>query len=64
MNDGFKVEYSADGQQVCIIPNRTIPSEDFFMLSEMYVKLGYKWWLPSDVRGGYILSKENMHDNI
>jgi hypothetical protein len=57
INSGYKVEYSADGNQVCIIPNPSIPVNDMIALQKMYGKLGYKWWLPADERQGYIFSK-------
>lgn len=57
MNSGFKVEYTSDLDEVCIIPWPSIPVEDCVALSKMYQKLGYKWWLPADERRGFIFSK-------
>jgi hypothetical protein len=57
-NDGYSVEYSKDGEQVCIIPNLTIPTNHFTALINMYIDLGYKRWLPTDGRRGYIFAKE------
>jgi len=54
---GYKVEYDSD-IQICIIPNRSIPFDDFQKIMKMYIELGYIWWHRADYRGGYILSKE------
>lgn len=59
MNYGYRVEYSDDGDTVCIIPEPSIPSDEFFKLMKFYTSLGYKWWLPADDRRGYILSKKS-----
>jgi hypothetical protein len=55
--NGFKVEFSEDRNQVCIIPTPFIPFAEFSALVKIYKKKGYKWWLPADERGGYIFSK-------
>ncbi len=57
MNDAYFVEYSKCGNQVCIMPKNTIPYEDFCLLMKLYLSLGYKYWLPTDHRRGYLLSK-------
>lgn len=54
----YIVEHSDDGNQVCVIPNPSISLKEFSTLMKMFVKLGYKWWLPADKRCGYILSKK------
>lgn len=58
MSNGFTVQYSSDGNEVCIIPDNGIPVKDFVLLTKCFVKLGYKWWLPADERRGYIFAKE------
>lgn len=60
--NGYRVEYSADGNQICIIPYFTIPLDDFFALVKMYGDLGYKCWLTADERCGYIFAKEVRQD--
>lgn len=58
MADAFKVEYSHDMNEVCIIPMPFISCEHFGRILELYSDLGYKYWLPADERCGYILSKK------
>lgn len=62
MSDGFRVEYSEDWNQVCIIPMPTVPAHDFAKIMKLYNTLGYKYWLPSDKRCGYILAKKVKND--
>ena len=57
MKSGYRVEYSDDENQVCVIPDTAIPFEDFIELTKMYRKFGYKWWIPADDRCGYIFTK-------
>ncbi len=57
MTTGYSVEYSADGNEICIIPKLTIPFYDFDAIVKAYRKLGYIWWLPADERRGYRFSK-------
>jgi hypothetical protein len=64
MNSGFKVEYSDDKNEVCVIPYPLIPVEDFVELVNMFMKLGYKSWLPADERRGYIFSKKRKKNEI
>jgi hypothetical protein len=59
---GYRVEYSEDENEVCIIPMPALPMEDFFELTSMYIRLGYKWWLPADDRRGYLISKEKKEN--
>ena len=65
MNNGYRVVYDSD-DQVCIIPNPTIPLDDCAKLFNMYSNLGYKYWLPADQIGGFILSKKEtqIKENI
>lgn len=58
MAEGFRVEYSKDRNEVCIIPDSFIPMQDFIDVVKMYGTLGYKYWLPADERCGYIFSKK------
>lgn len=58
MNSGYRVEYTSDLDEVCIIPWPSIPIEDSVEISKMYGKLGYKYWLPADERRGFIFSKK------
>ena len=59
IKEGYRVEYDNE-DQVCIIPMPCIPFYDFHKIVNAYVELGYKWWLPADERGGYILSKKKI----
>lgn len=43
MNNGFKVEYSDDDKQICIIPHPFIPFHDFDAIVSAFIKLGYKY---------------------
>lgn len=63
MNSGFKVEYSKDGKQVCIIPMPLITTVDFDLLVNYYIKQGYKNWLPADHRRGFIFEKEKQDED-
>lgn len=63
MKDGLKVEYDNENQ-VYLIPNPRIDVEHFVKISLIYSELGYKWWLPADERGGYILSKISKKDKL
>lgn len=63
MINGFKVQYSQDTNQVCIIPNPFIPVNDFVEIIKMFGKLGYKWWLPADERCGFIYAKEVKNED-
>ena len=57
---GFEVQYSSDsGEEVCIIPKPSISLGDFSMLLDYFGKQGYKYWIPSDERGGHRLVKGN-----
>lgn len=58
MNCGYKVEYSQDRNEICIIPYPSIPCDDFIAFVAMYRELGYKYWLPADERKGFIFAKE------
>lgn len=55
MSDKFIVEYTDD--EVCIIPQPCIPTQEFMALVKVFGKKGYKWWKPADERGGYVFSK-------
>ena len=55
--EGYRVEYTKNGDEVCIIPEPTIPFDDFRALSEIYIEQGYKYWIPADHRRGYRFSK-------
>lgn len=57
MTEGFRVEYSEGGNQVCIIPMPFVNADHFAKIMQLYSDLGYKYWLPADERSGYILSK-------
>jgi hypothetical protein len=57
MVDTYRIEYSKDGNEVCIIPMGSIPWEDFHALSNLFIKKGFEWWLPADERCGYLFSK-------
>jgi hypothetical protein len=57
------VEYSLDGNEVCIIPNFMMPFDHLIAISRMYADLGYTIWLPSDERRGYIFSKLKLNEN-
>ncbi len=61
--DGFRIEYSDDEEQVCIIPNRLIPFLHFNAILEAFISLGYVWLLPADQRRGYILSKNKPNND-
>ncbi len=52
----FTVEFDND-DQICIIPNTSIPHNIFCQLVTVFEIIGYKYWLPSDSRKGYIFSK-------
>jgi len=53
------IEYSDDGNEVCIIPKRTIRMMDLCSLMDHFYKEGFKWWVPADERCGYTLVKIN-----
>ena len=53
MNSAYEVEYSEDQNEICIIPKKFIPFDDFVALTKMYSEMGYKYWLPTDNRRGY-----------
>lgn len=57
MKSGYRVEYSKDENQICIIPYPSIPFLDFDAIVNVYIKLGYKRWLPADERNGFIFEK-------
>jgi len=59
---GYKVEYDNE-DQICIIPMPGFPLEHSIMLWKMYGELGYKWWLRTDYRNGYILSNNRGKEN-
>lgn len=54
---GFEVQFSDDGNQVCIIPKPTISTSDFHALIKSLRKQGYKFMIPADERCGYIFVK-------
>lgn len=56
--DGYRVEYSQDDNEVCIIPAPMINIEHFCALTTMYNQKGYKWWLPADDRRGYLFCRD------
>lgn len=58
IQSGYKVEYTDNDDEICIIPWPAIPFEDFNELIKMYIKLGYICWHPSDERRGFIFSKK------
>jgi hypothetical protein len=58
MATGYRVEYSDDDNEVCIIPMTGIPTEDYFLLIEMFGANGYKWMVPADERRGYRFVKK------
>lgn len=58
MRRGYKIEFSEDSNQVCIIPNAFIYISDFDRIVNGFLKEGYKYWLPADHRGGFIFAKE------
>lgn len=58
LNDGYSVEYNYNKQQVRITPQPTIEIDHFTKLMQVYIDLGYKYWLPSDGSGGFIFAKE------
>lgn len=53
----YTVEYTNEGNEVCIIPMPSIPFDDFKALSDLYIEQGYQYWLPADHRRGYRFSK-------
>jgi|GEM_PF-3927945 hypothetical protein len=62
MKTGYRVEYDSD-DQICIIPNPTIPMQDLIELTKMYGRMGYQWWIVPDRRRGYIYSKIKPEEN-
>jgi hypothetical protein len=58
MNQGYKVEYSEDMNEVCLIPFPSIDLHEFCNLTKQFGLLGYKWWLPADDRRGYLYCKD------
>jgi hypothetical protein len=63
MINGYRVEYRENRNEVCIIPDTSIPMDDFIELGKMYINLGYKWWLPADERQGYRFCKEKREND-
>ncbi len=61
MNSGYRVHYDNE-DQICIVPNPSIPTDVLCKLFEMYRELGYSWWLLPDDRQGYILSKKERNN--
>jgi hypothetical protein len=59
MNSGYRVEYSEDWKQVCIMPDPSIPAVDLLAITDACIKLGYTRWLPADHRGGFLLEKKD-----
>lgn len=57
-NCKYTIEYSDNGNKVYIIPCPTISTDDFFRISQMFIKDGFKHWLPADERRGYVFAKE------
>ncbi len=60
MKTSYRVEHDSD-DQVCIIPKPFISMTEFFAITKIYSNMGYKYWLPVDERGGYILSKKQVN---
>ncbi len=57
-SQGYRVEYSDDLNEVCIIPHSFISIDHMTAITDMYIKLGYKFWLPADERRGFIYVKD------
>ena len=57
---GFEVEYSDDKNQVCIIPKNSLSLEEFDLLVNFFIKIGYKYCLPADEGCGYLFSKNKI----
>ncbi len=55
---GFTIEYSFDLRTVWIIPKDGILLDDMDFLMKHLKKNGFKYWLPADDTGAYILSKD------
>lgn len=53
----YKVEYSSDGNEVCIIPIVGIPTDDMFALIKSFKKQRFNHHIPSDSRCGYTFVK-------
>lgn len=58
MTRGYRVEYSKDEEEVCIIPETGIPTDDYFTLCKLFNENGYKWMVPADERCGYRFVKK------
>jgi len=56
--EGFEVQYSDDGNEVCIIPRPKISTKDFFALIESFRDQGYKSMIPADEKRGYTFVKK------
>lgn len=59
---GFEVQYSDDGNEVCIIPKPTISSVDFHALIRAFKKQKYKYCIGRDERCGYRFVKKYGKD--
>jgi hypothetical protein len=56
--DRIIIEYSEDGNEVCLMPNPSISLTLMTALMRMQQTIGFKYWLPSDERLGYRFAKE------
>jgi len=59
MKNAYLIEYSPDGNEVCIIPQPTMTLTELAELMDNFSKEGFKWWVPADERNGYRLVKEH-----
>jgi hypothetical protein len=57
MKKEYKVQYSDDESEVCVIPSPSISTSDLKLLVKHFSKNGYKWWKPADERRGFTFSK-------
>ena len=56
--DRVIIEYSEDGNEVCLIPDPVMPIEPMQDLIDLHGAKGFNWWVPADQRRGYRFVRE------
>lgn len=56
--DRVIIEYSEDGNEVCLIPDPVVPLDIMRDLIDLHGSKGFRWWVPSDNRRGYRFVRE------
>lgn len=56
--DRVIIEYSEDGNEVCLKPDPVMPLDLMADLINLHGEKGFKWWVPADRRCGYRFVRE------